>query len=236
MLSGKSVQSSHAPVRFDYVKDLLHNPLYLLCVLNEVVGCSLYFMFTNIIFECLIKRFGFTFEEAKQVAFLLPFSTIFLIPCYSFYAVKKGRKAEMLVWGFVVATMSYAMMTMMPYSAQWMIYLPVMGLSQFWSIYCGVIISSISLSTTSRSTSLGFGLMFFSQNLATAGLPFYFGWLTSDGKVSGYQNSLYSLVVIGVIGVVTSFSLYKYDLASGGLLNFPENGEEVKLLKEKREI
>ena len=92
----------------------------------------------------------------------------------------------MLVTGFIMATISYLLLAMMPFYETWLIYLPIFALSQFWSIYGSVMVSSISLISSQRAMPLSFGVAFFMQNIGTSSLPFYFGWLTRDGSVNGF--------------------------------------------------
>lgn len=108
---------------FKLIADL--DKTYWLCVFHMALQGQLYYAFTSFSTECLIRRFGFTLIEAKDILVIMPFTSIFCIPIYSRIAMKIGYKTVILLIGSLLGTYSYWQMTFLGYDKPWGIYIPV---------------------------------------------------------------------------------------------------------------
>jgi nitrate/nitrite transporter NarK len=239
----KKTHSHGGKIDFSMIKDL-NDGLIILCMGNLMLGSQSYFMFTQMSTECLIKRFGLTLEEAKNRLFLMPLLALIAIPFYSFLVGKYGKKTLWLLTGFAIAITSYVLMLILPTvsgsgenqnhkSTKTLLYISIFLLSQFRAIQGSVIWSSIALTSPAPSVSLAFGVALFLNNLAGASFPNILGAIIKPDTYAAFQDGILFVLLIACCGMVFCICLLITDKKRGGLLWHPENGDKVRLLKDK---
>lgn len=217
-------------INLKYLKDLFDIRI-ILSILLFNFGELTYFMFTNISTEFMIRRFNYDILEAKNLILILPLSTVFFIPFYSTLSIKKGIKTKLYLLGYIFALISYVLMAILPVENTNIILVSMVLIGQFWSIVGSIVFSSIIIVTPSRSIPLVLGVGFFFNDIFLTIVPFIFGKIVKKDDIEGYQNALYGLVVLAVIGIILSLIMLAVDKKRGGILDLPENSVEASRLK-----
>lgn len=206
---------------FGLIKDL--NRTYWLCVIHMALQGQLYYGFTSFSTECLIKRYGFNLTEAKNILVIMPLSSMFCIPLYSFLAMKFGFKTPVLLIGTVIGTLCYWLMTFLGEDKPSGIYLPIILLGQLFSIHGSMVFSCIAMACTKRSVAIGFGICLGICNLNASILPYFLGKIIEKDTPDSYEDALQFMIKLGILATFFAAMLVIVDLKQGGILFYPEN-------------
>ena len=150
----------------------------------------------------MIKRFGFSLIEAKDILEIMPLTSVFCIPIYSIIAMKYGFKTVILLAGTMLGTLSYWIMSGLSEDKPAGIHLPVIMLGQFFSIHGAVAFASISMSCTKRAVAIGFGICLCLCNLNAAIIPYFIGNIIKNDTAEEYQQALLFLIKLGFAGSI----------------------------------
>ena len=110
---GSSINPHGGPVSCKSFK-FLNRKIIWVAVINTWFAQQVYFGFSAWITNLLTKRFQFELRESTSYQALLPISVMIGIPLWSALALKVGRKMTLMFFGYILATICFISMYMMP--------------------------------------------------------------------------------------------------------------------------
>lgn len=215
------------------VKDLRRVPLQAwLMVLLFATSSNCFFQFTNLGTDCLMKRFGFSYLEAKNRMAMVPMVNMFMIPVFASIVSCIGKKGVFLTGGCVFITLNYLMMASFGTDGDERVVVGVVGVGIFYSILTATFWSSFSLILPQQAVTVMFGIAISTQNFFLAVLPPVFSYLNKDRTPAAYQKCFYLLMGISSACSLLSLGITIDDIRGSKAMHLPENN---KLVKENRE-
>lgn len=211
------------------------NILFWINVLIANFQSLTYYGFTSFSSECMIKRFGFSLEEAEKMIGMMPLISLFTVPLYSIFIQKKGYKTLLVSFGNFLGVLSFWVLLNIQEKKSNQIYLAFFLLSQFLSVHSACAWTNLAISVRKRAVSVGFGIAAFFGNIFASIFPIFVGKLIKQDNFKGYQAALGLVFKLALVNFLLSFVLIWKDLSQGGVLFYPENSERVKEILRRRE-
>lgn len=216
------------------VKDLKKIGLlpWLMLVLYAVVtNCT--FQFTNIATDCLVKRFGFGYLEAKNRLSIMPILNTILYPLFSVIITKVGKKGFLLVLANIIVILAYGFLSTLGSNGDEKVLIGIIGISTFQTLLVSSFWSSFSLILPKQAITVMFGLVITIQNIFLALFPPIFSYLSKERTPSAYQKCLHLLIGIAVVSLTLNLVICFKDFKGNQAMHLPENNENVKKNKER---
>lgn len=140
----KSVSSDQeAKFTFKHVKHL--EKLFWLISLVFIFVSQSYYQFTNFANDFLMKRYHYTYIEAKNIFSIVPITTMILIPIFSSIVVVVGKKGILMVVCSIMAVGTYWFLETLPAEKSPLVTVAFFGISIFFALYSSIIWSSFTL-------------------------------------------------------------------------------------------
>lgn len=214
-----------------YILDLLNAYFIYICLIF-MISSQLLYRLTAILNQFLLIRFSRNLESAKNYSLIVPVSAIIFTWIYSIISVRFGLKGIMILVSMIFSTSAYIIFYNLPQTASdFQLAVPFLLLGQFWSIFNAFTYSSVALVCRSRSLALGFSMCLVLNNIAGVILPLWIGKVIEDEGQNSFNKAIWNLGLLSIIGLLFSILLNLHDKRQGGLLFYPENGENVRLLR-----
>lgn len=210
------------------LKDLkkIGSQAWIILVIFAVMSQCLY-QFTNIGTDCLMKRFGFDYIEAKNRIALIPIVNMIMIPVFSSITSCIGKKGIFLTAGALLITVNYTFLSFLGTEKDERVVFGVIGVGVFFSLLTATFWSSFSLLLPKQAVAVLFGFAITSQNLLLSLLPPVFSYFTKERTHEAYQRSFYLLIGIGAFSLVLCLVLTIRDIKGSKAMHLPENHELV---------
>jgi hypothetical protein len=180
-----------------------------------------------------MQRFKYDYVASKNLVTIIPIATMILIPILSTIVLIIGKKGFAMILTSLVACGTYWYLETLPAEPSFHVTICIVGVAFFYSLYSSVIWASMTLVVPQQGTSVALGLATTLQNILMTTLPLYFGEVNKPRSITAYNNSLFSLKIISIGGLVASILVTVVDLKTGQRLNLPENDKRVLDQKSK---
>lgn len=180
-----------------------------------------------------MQRFKYDYVASKNLVTIIPIATMILIPILSTIVLIIGKKGFAMIFTSLVACGTYWYLETLPAEPSFHVTICIVGVAFFYSLYSSVIWASMTLVVPQQGTSVALGLATTMQNILMTTLPLYFGEVNKPRSITAYNNSLFSLKIISIGGLVASILVTVVDLKTGQRLNLPENDKRVLDQKSK---
>lgn len=197
------------------------------------ISTNCFFQFTNLGTDCLMKRFGFTYLEAKNRMAIVPMVNMFMIPVFASIVSCIGKKGVFLTGGCIFITLNYLMMANFGTDADERVVVGVVGVGIFYSIVTATFWSSFSLILPQQAVTVMFGIAISLQNLFLAVLPPVFSYFNKARTPEAYQKCFYLLMGISSTCSLLSLGITISDIRGSKAMHLPENDQLVKRNRER---
>ena len=202
----------------------------------------LFYQFTNFATNCLSLRFGLKYKQATVAVSVIPFLQIPLAPIFAKITSKFGKKGISLVVSSAIACGTYFFMMILDEDItkggdknfeQWQIYLALLGIVVFFSIFSSSVWTSLALSVHNQAVEKVLTWSLTLLNLFYSVLPPFFAYLNYDKDYEAYQQTFLSFFIISVVCLIFSIVIAIYDFCSYQVLHLPEDDLEVAKIRDK---
>ena len=202
------------------------------------VGFSqMYYQFTNTGTDLFQIRFGLTYEEAKNCMAILPLLNAALIPVFSVFYGKFGKKTIGMWIGSLLAVATYLYMATIPSTnSGYHPYVAVGLISLFFCTFCSCLLSSLVMSVPKQAAGLFVALVATLQNLLLTTLPLFFSLFYGPRTDQAYQNTLYVLASFSAIMCCLAFFFFIADTTGDRMLTMPESDPRVLKIQQKMSV
>jgi MFS family permease len=207
------------------------SPLFWLLAVVFAVGSQSYLMFISFSTDCMMNRFGYDYEGAKNMIFLVPLFCIVFMPVLSLLISKYGKKGFWLFFSFALGGAAFFLMSRMPVMPANYMYFFMAAIALHYSIFVATIWPSMTLSVPPQATAVALGLATTFQNVFITSLPTLFGLLNKARTVRNYNTSLFCLVCINVFGIIVMVMVIVLDFKTGKRIHLPENDPRVEKMR-----
>lgn len=197
------------------------------------IGSQIYLQFLSFSTDCLVSRFAYTYEEAKNMLSLVPIFCMCLLPPISIFVVWFGRKGFLLLMSFIMGGGSILLMTTLPKNPGNIMYLALFLFSFYYALFVAVVWPSMTLSVPPAATAVALGLATTVQNIFITLFPFLFGYVNKDRTPSQYNQSLMVIVGMALVSGLLTVLMIIVDFKTGGKLNLPENNPRVAEMRKQ---
>ena len=205
---------------------------WILCVVFLFLA-NCYYQFTNIATEILENRYSYSYDEAHNLTIIPEAAFIVVSPFISVWIETKGKKPLWLFFASIIFLVNYVILYFMkPEKSIWH-YVNFSWLGISYSIITCALFSSVALSIPKSGVSMGYSILTLVENLGLSSLPLYIGYITQERTVSSYNECLLILIILSILGTLSSLLLLVYDTNNTKLLTLPENSRKVKRLRIK---
>lgn len=186
-----------------------------------------FFQFTNFVTDFLMQRFKYDYLDARNLVALIPIIAIFLIPTLSGIIVVIGKKGILLMIAAALASVVYWRLEQLEAAPSTEITVCIVVVGFYYALYNATIWTCITLVVPQQGTNVALGLATTVQNVLMTILPIYFGAVNEDRSVQAYNQSLFSLRVLGIGGFISATVVTIVDFKTGQRLHLPENDKRV---------
>ncbi len=192
-----------------------------------------YFMLSAMLTDLAQVRFGYTYLKASTFVPEVQILTVIAMPIISGVVQKTGKKGIIMFVSSLILVGAHVLLAFQPKHPTWLTEaaFPIYG--TYLSLYQSCIWPSLNLSIPSDAVGLAYGIATITQMIFYGGLPLLFGEVASPRTPAAYQNCIWLLIGLSVIGSLLSFITMLVDFKEGGLLHHPENSDKVRFLKQK---
>lgn len=205
---------------------------WILCIcLLFLANC--YYQFTNIATELLTVRYGYRFEEAKEITIAPEIAFVIVSPFVSKIIEVRGWKPLFILFSAILFSLTYTLMYFLESERSYLVYICFTSVGVCFSIVSCALFSSVALSIPKAGVSMGYSILTTIENIGLSSLPLYFGQLSQTRTAEAYNNCLLSLVVLSVGATLCSVLLLIHDNRKSQLLTLPENSKVVRKLRRK---
>ena len=192
-----------------------------------------YYNFIDFSTDCIENKFKYEYTEAKDFVSLVTLGVVFTLPFFSYVVLKVGRKGHFLLGSAVIACISFLFLAFIPNENGPGVFIGMIGISLFFSLYNSAIWSSIALTVPKQAVSFAYAAATTLQNIGLTVFPLLFGWINQERTGEAYQKSLIGLAIIAALGALVSVFIVINDLTTGGVLNYPENDKKVTEIRSR---
>ena len=197
------------------------------------IGSNCYLQFLGFCTDCLINRFGYTFQQAKNTISLLPIFGMIFGPIISTVITKVGFKPLFLIFALVLEIFLFLFLRSLPSEPSNYVLLSIIGMGMFYSTFVAVVWPAMTMTVPQSSTAAALGLATLVQNIFMSSFPYYFGKINKPRTKTVYDESLVSLAGIGIFSLILTIWMFIQDLRTGKILSLPENDKRVGEMRKK---
>lgn len=179
------------------------------------------------------QRTGLTLLEARSVMTITPIMSMILIPIFSVWVWKYGRKGMVLLLGTTLLCLGYGYMLTLPDKAEmYQAYIGMIVISLYWCVYCSVFWSSFIITLPEQATGIMVGLSFSLQNLVSTVMSPIFGMVNEGRDPASYQVSMWIMFGFSLFLLVFCVLIVYFDFKTGKQIHYCERD---KIVKKRRE-
>ncbi|OMJ85518.1 hypothetical protein SteCoe_13130 [Stentor coeruleus] len=226
----KSIPESEK-VRFSDIKTFGYS-FWMICTNIVFVYISI-ICFNNFASNYYQERFGYTTQEAGLIISIVYAVSAILCPISGKIIDKIGRRVLALIIAASFVTLTFVLFMLTPDSNRSLypiFYTIILGIGD--SINSSIIWSCIPYLVEHKCIATAFGMSSSIQNLGLSIGPMVVGIIYENStKDHGYFWPTFFLAFMGFCGILTTITIYFYDIKHGGVLN---SSDPMKAIEMKR--
>ena len=119
--------------------------LFWLTSATFALGSMLQFQFLTFSTDCLVNRFGYKFEEAKNTVALMPISSMIVSPFVAAAIGKIGRKPLILIIDIMLGVSVFVFMRSLEVQPSFLVVLGIVLIGVHYSIFVAIVWPSMTL-------------------------------------------------------------------------------------------
>ena len=192
-----------------------------------------YFQFFAFSTDCMINRFGYTFEDEKNYIAIIPASSIIFSPIAALLVGKLGKKPLILSLDIVLGIAVFLYMRSLPVEPGPLVVVCLVLIGLHYAIFVAIIWPAMTLSVNRTSVAAALGLATTLQNFFIASLSYFFGYVNLGRTHSTYNSSFLYLALIGACSLCLSIAVTILDYRTGKILSLPDGHPSIKLLRKE---
>lgn len=192
-----------------------------------------YYQFLTLANQILIHRFDQTEEGADKKITIMILESIITTPIFGILVDKYGRKPLFILISSFLSTAAFFAFFFLPVERSELIHIPILLLSQYFSIFNTVIWPVIMISVPSRSVGVSLGISSLIESSLMTILPILFGFILENNTIDNYQLCLIAFCALSLFSFILCIFLLKYDYKNGKLLTRLEDDPYVERLRRR---
>ena len=220
-------------IEFGFKSIKFFNATYWVLCICFLFLANCYYQFTNMATDLLVVRFGYQFEEAKQITIAPEIAFIIVSPFVSKIIEVRGWKPFFILLSSLLFCGSYCFMYFLESQKSYFVYLCFTTIGMGFGIVSCALHSSVALSIPKSGVSMGYSIMTTIENAGLSTLPLYFGYIAKSRSIESYNECILSLIILSFLGTICSIVLLIYDTNKTQLLTLPENSKAVRRLRKQ---
>jgi MFS family permease len=156
-------------------------------------------------------------EFAGQLNSILPTVALFATPAIGYLIDRIGRRASLMFIGSIIILPVYLMMTYLG----WSLYIPVIFMGIAFSLIPAVMWPSVAYIVEEKKLGTAYAIMTLLQQVGVAGFVELIGIANKTNEATaanpgGYAMGMWLFSVLGLIGMIFSFLLYRAETGGRG--------------------
>ena len=104
----------------------------------------------------------------------------------------------------------------------YLLLIPFISFGLFFAIYSSAIWPAVPMVVEKKMIGMAYGLINAANNIGLAFYPFVFGYINVGGKSEDYNNSIWVLIGLCIIGLISSIIIQLVSCKNGNILDNPE--------------
>lgn len=185
--------------------------LFWLTSFTFALGTMVYFQFFAFSTDCMVNRFGYTFEEAKNSVAIIPASSLIFSPIAALLIGKFGKKPLVLALDVILGAGVFLYMKSLPVQKGPMVVLCLVLIGLHYAIFVAIIWPAMTLTVNRTSVAAALGLATTIQNFFIATFSYFFGYVNLSRTHNSYDSSFFYLSMIGVGSLILSLAVLIVD-------------------------
>lgn len=132
--------------------------LFWITSMTFAIGSMLQIQFLAFSTDCLVNRYGYKYEDAKNVVATMPIASMIFSPVIAAAIGKFGKKPLILMLDFIFAIGIFFFMRTLPVEPSYLVVLGIVMIGIHYSIFVAIIWPSMTLTVPQTTTAAALGL------------------------------------------------------------------------------
>ena len=211
------------------------NPLFWACLGCYAFVAATMYTLTNTITDLIMVRYRYQYQDAKNFLGIIQIVQVILMVPIATLMQKIGYKTIFMSIGSFISVVCIGALIYIDPEPSWKVMAVFILFAVYFSLYGPAIFPCMTMSIAKDSVSIGLSLATVIQQLTLSLTPIPVGYLAKDRTPQAYQNCLYFIFIIGIIGFIFSLLVIFLDFKYyNSILHLPENCEDVAQLRKQK--